>query len=190
MLTLQDLREKVQQNLSSYRFRRPQSRQTSGIRPGSIMRVLFDQATPVPIRQFLGTHIVKQQDWDLVCKSRAAPSESSRTSSARATAKPLHKGSFMQRRKSCFKPGLPYLGRLEVHFTPEQEAQLAQLATKTGTDAGHLVQGAVLRLLEGHPGFPAFPHGSVVAEMRTLRARARPNPEGWTTRDYVHYGRR
>jgi hypothetical protein len=29
---------------------------------------------------------------------------------------------------------------MEVHFTPEQEAQLTQLATKTGTDAEHLVK--------------------------------------------------
>ena len=37
---------------------------------------------------------------------------------------------------------------MEVHFTPDQEAQLAQLATKAGTDAEHLVKDAVLRLLE------------------------------------------
>jgi hypothetical protein len=27
------------------------------------------------------------------------------------------------------------LGAMEVHFTPEQEAQLAQIATNAGTDA-------------------------------------------------------
>ena len=37
---------------------------------------------------------------------------------------------------------------MEVHFTPEQEAQLAQIATKAGTDPEHLVKDAVLRLLE------------------------------------------
>jgi predicted transcriptional regulator len=37
---------------------------------------------------------------------------------------------------------------IQVHFTPEQEAQLAQLATKSGTDAEHLVKDAALRLLE------------------------------------------
>jgi len=36
---------------------------------------------------------------------------------------------------------------MEVHFTPEQEAQLAQMATKTGTDVEHLVKSAALRLL-------------------------------------------
>lgn len=80
---------------------------------------------------------------------------------------------------------------MEVHFTPEQEAQLAQIATSAGTDAEHLVKDAVLRLLEGDAGgFRPVPPGSVVAEMRALRARVKPDPEGWTTRDYVHHGRR
>jgi len=79
---------------------------------------------------------------------------------------------------------------MEVHFTPEQEAQLAQIATNAGTDAERLVKDAVLRLLEGTADFRAVPPGSVVAEMRALRARVKPDPEGWTTRDYVRYGRR
>jgi hypothetical protein len=32
--------------------------------------------------------------------------------------------------------------------------------------------------------------GSVVEEMRKLRARIKPDPEGWTTRDYIKCGRR
>jgi hypothetical protein len=36
---------------------------------------------------------------------------------------------------------------MQVHFTPEQEAQLAQIATKEGTDAEHLVKNAALRRL-------------------------------------------
>jgi hypothetical protein len=40
---------------------------------------------------------------------------------------------------------------MEVHFTPEQEAQLAQIATKAGTAPERLVKDAVLRLLEGDP---------------------------------------
>jgi hypothetical protein len=50
---------------------------------------------------------------------------------------------------------------MEVHFTPEQEAQLAQIATKAGTDPEHLVKEAVLRLLEdescSHPPIPELP---------------------------------
>jgi predicted transcriptional regulator len=37
---------------------------------------------------------------------------------------------------------------MEVHFTPEQEAQLEQVAAKEGTDAERLVKDAALRLLE------------------------------------------
>jgi hypothetical protein len=81
---------------------------------------------------------------------------------------------------------------MEIHFTPEQQAKLAQIATKAGTDTERLVKGAVLRLLEDEDtvDLPEVPPGSVVAEMRALRARVKPDPEGWTTRDYVRYGRR
>jgi hypothetical protein len=42
---------------------------------------------------------------------------------------------------------------MEVHFTPEQEAQLAQIAATAGIDAERLVKDAALRLLEGDAGF-------------------------------------
>ena len=48
---------------------------------------------------------------------------------------------------------------MEVHFTPDQEAQLAQLATKAGTDAEHLVKAAALRLLEDETYFHVPPEG-------------------------------
>jgi hypothetical protein len=79
---------------------------------------------------------------------------------------------------------------VEVLFTREQEARLAQIASNAGTDAERLVKDAALRLLEGDAGFRAAPPGSVVAEMRALRARVKPDPEGWTTRDYILHGRR
>lgn len=72
---------------------------------------------------------------------------------------------------------------------PKQEAQLAKLAANAGTDAEGLVKDAALRLLEQAAAAPALPAGSVVAEMRALRARIKPDPEGWTTRDYVRQGR-
>lgn len=37
---------------------------------------------------------------------------------------------------------------MEVPLTPEQEAQLSQIATLSGTDAEHLVKDAALRLIE------------------------------------------
>lgn len=47
------------------------------------------------------------------------------------------------------------LSVMEVHFTPEQEAQLAQLAVKAGIDAGRLVKDIVLRSLEDKANFHA-----------------------------------
>ncbi len=44
---------------------------------------------------------------------------------------------------------------MEVHFTPEQEAQLAQIAAKAGTHAERLVKDAALRLLEEDARFLA-----------------------------------
>jgi len=94
-------------------------------------------------------------------------------------------------RRTLHRPSISRtLSLMEVHFTPEQEAQLAQIATNAGTDAERLVKDAALRLLKGDAGFHAALSGDVVAAMRALRARVKPDPEGWTTRDYVHYGRR
>jgi hypothetical protein len=78
---------------------------------------------------------------------------------------------------------------MEVHFSPEQEAKLARIATKAGTDAEGLVKDAVFRLPEESASYHTVPPGSVLAEMRALRACAKPDLEGWTTRDYGHYGR-
>ena len=46
---------------------------------------------------------------------------------------------------------------MQVHFTPEQEAQLAQMASNEGTDAEHLVKDAALRLLEENARFRVWP---------------------------------
>lgn len=44
---------------------------------------------------------------------------------------------------------------MEVHFTPEQEARLAELATLSGIDAERLVKEAALRLLQEDARFRA-----------------------------------
>jgi predicted transcriptional regulator len=44
---------------------------------------------------------------------------------------------------------------MEVHFTPEQEAQLSQIATHVGTDAERLVKDAALRMLQEEARFRA-----------------------------------
>jgi predicted transcriptional regulator len=47
------------------------------------------------------------------------------------------------------------LKAMEVHFTPEQEARLSQIATDAGTDPERLVKDAALRLLEEDAHFRA-----------------------------------
>jgi predicted transcriptional regulator len=42
---------------------------------------------------------------------------------------------------------------MEVHFTPEQEAQLSHIANHNGTDAEQLVKDAALRLLQDDARF-------------------------------------
>lgn len=57
---------------------------------------------------------------------------------------------------------------MEVHFTREQEAQLAQIAAKAGTDAEQLVKHTVLRLIQAEttirppaPELPAWDLGAI-----------------------------
>ena len=47
------------------------------------------------------------------------------------------------------------LKAMEVHFTPEQEARLSEIASKAGTDSERLVKDAALRLLEEDTRFRA-----------------------------------
>ena len=49
----------------------------------------------------------------------------------------------------------PTVGPMEVPFTPEQEAKLAQIARVTGSDPEALVKEAVLRLLDEDARFRA-----------------------------------
>ncbi len=42
---------------------------------------------------------------------------------------------------------------MEIHFTPEQEAQLSEIASNAGTDTEHLLKDVVLRLLQEDTGF-------------------------------------
>jgi predicted transcriptional regulator len=44
---------------------------------------------------------------------------------------------------------------MEVHFTPEQEAQLSEIARHTGTDTERVVKEAALRLLQEDEHFRA-----------------------------------
>lgn len=54
---------------------------------------------------------------------------------------------------------------MEVHFTPEQEAQLAQMATKVGTDPERLVKDVLVRYLDDEARFlEAVEKGIAAAE--------------------------
>jgi hypothetical protein len=73
-------------------------------------------------------------------------------------------GTCLKRRFSAI------LKAMEVHFTPEQEAQLAQIATQAGTAAEQLVKDVVLRLIEAEnhsrtaaPELPVWHLGGVGA---------------------------
>lgn len=57
---------------------------------------------------------------------------------------------------------------MELHFTPEEEAQLAQIASKEGTDAERLVKEAALRLLEEDTRFRAAVREGVAQADRGL----------------------
>jgi len=79
---------------------------------------------------------------------------------------------------------------MEVHFTPEQEEQIAHVAKHAGKRPELFVKLAVLGLLQLESASQNASSGSVLAKMRALRASLRPDAEGWTTHDYVREGRR
>jgi len=60
---------------------------------------------------------------------------------------------------------LRILKTMEVHFTPEQEAQLTQIATKAGTNPERLVTDVVVRYLDEKARFlEAVEKGIAAAE--------------------------
>ncbi len=58
------------------------------------------------------------------------------------------------------------LKAMEVHFTPEQEAQLAQIATKAGTAPERLVTNVVTRYLDEEARFLATVEKGIAAAER------------------------
>ena len=55
---------------------------------------------------------------------------------------------------------------VEVHFTPEQQAQLAQIATKAGTAPERLVTNVVTRYLDEEARFLAAVEKGIAAAER------------------------
>ena len=55
---------------------------------------------------------------------------------------------------------------MELHFTPEQQAKLAQIATKVGTDPERLVTNVVARYLDEEARFLAAVDKGIAAAER------------------------
>jgi predicted transcriptional regulator len=55
---------------------------------------------------------------------------------------------------------------MEVHFTPEQESRLSQIAAHAGTDTERLVKDAALRLLDEDERFRAAVREGIAAADR------------------------
>jgi predicted transcriptional regulator len=55
---------------------------------------------------------------------------------------------------------------MEVHLTPEQEAQLVQIATKEGTDPERLVKDVLVRYLDDEARFLAAVEKGIAAAER------------------------
>ena|SRR5438477_10546739 len=63
-------------------------------------------------------------------------------------------------------PVFSYSGAMEVHFTPEQQAQLAQIATKAGTVPERLVTNVIARYLDEEARFLAAVEKGIAAAER------------------------
>ena len=55
---------------------------------------------------------------------------------------------------------------MEVHFTPEQEAQIAQIATKAGSNPERVVKDVIARYLDDEARFLAAVEKGLVAAAR------------------------
>jgi hypothetical protein len=73
---------------------------------------------------------------------------------------------------------------LVLELPDNKEAALKAKAQAQGLSAEQYAEQLLNRDL-GVQDNPA----SIVEKMRALRAHVKPDPEGWTTRDYVQYGR-
>jgi predicted transcriptional regulator len=62
--------------------------------------------------------------------------------------------------------GSRILKAMEVHFTPEQEAQLTEIAVKAGTDPGRLVKEVLGRYLDDEAQFLAAVEEGITAAKR------------------------
>jgi predicted transcriptional regulator len=69
----------------------------------------------------------------------------------------------MARRRGCLSRTLR---SMEVHFTPDQEARLRQMATKAGTNPERLVKDVLVRYLDDEAQFLAAVEKGIAAAER------------------------
>jgi hypothetical protein len=82
---------------------------------------------------------------------------------------------------------------MQVQFTPEQEAQIAKIAGAEGTAPEAFVKRAALnaasRSVEHVHPLSADDANRAVQRILELQRSVKSDPEGWTVKDYIDYGR-
>ena len=77
---------------------------------------------------------------------------------------------------------------LIIELSDEQAATLQAKAAKQGLT----IEGWIQRLTAEQPEEASTPRTvqEAIARIRELQQHVKPDPEGWTVRDYIDYGRR
>jgi hypothetical protein len=75
-------------------------------------------------------------------------------------------------------------------FIELSDEQVAALKAKAASEGLNLKDWLCRLAADEQQNTATQSSASVVDEMAALRAHVKPDPEGWTTRDYVQHGRR
>ena len=67
----------------------------------------------------------------------------------------MHRSADRQGSDLARERDFPYLGDMEVHFSPDVEERLQQVALASGKDAEQLVKDTIARMLENQARFVA-----------------------------------
>jgi len=79
---------------------------------------------------------------------------------------------------------------MEVHLTPEVEKKLNDLAARRGRPADQLAQDVLSGYVDEMTQAGDFQRvQEAAAHILELQKRVKPDPEGWTVKDYINYGR-
>ena len=78
-----------------------------------------------------------------------------------------------------------------LQLNPELEAKLKDIAAQSGQRVDELVENVMASYVEGmthsHPDYQRAQEAA--ARIRELQKHVKPDPEGWTIRDYINHGR-